>query len=81
MNKTYLDSEPATPSTVGTMEVITSSTEPVTGATADHDQQVDSTHIRTQKISQPKPVSAAPKGRRWYERLLEIAAHNPPHPL
>ena len=32
MNKTYLDSEPATPSTVGTMEVITPSTEPVTGS-------------------------------------------------
>ena len=49
MNKTYLDSEPATPSTVGTMEVITSSTEPVTGTTADHDQQVDSTHIMNSK--------------------------------
>jgi hypothetical protein len=81
MNKTYLDTEPAAPSAAGTMEVINPSTEPITAKLADHDQQVESAHLVTQKISQQKLVSAARKGRQWYQRLLESAAQNPPHPL
>ena len=81
MNKTYLDSELATPSAVGTMEVITPPTEPVTDRIADRDQQVESAQTTTRAISQREAVSAERKARRWYQRLLEIAAHNPPHPL
>ncbi len=81
MNETYLDSEPATPSTVGTMEVITPSTKPITARMAEHDRHVESAHIMIQESVQQKPVRATRKGRQWYQRLLEIAAHNPPHPL
>jgi hypothetical protein len=77
MNKIYLDSELATPSGVGTAEVITPWTEPVT----DRNEQVESAKTRTQEISQWEAVSAEPKARRWYQHLLEIAAHNPPHLL
>ncbi len=81
MNKTFLDSELTTLSAVGTMEVNNSTTEPVTGRIADHHQQVEPPQTATQEISQPDPVGAARKARQWYQRLLEIAAHNPPHPL
>ncbi len=81
MNKTYLDSELATPSAVGTIEVITPSTEPVTDRIADRDPQVESAQTTTQETSQREAVSAEGKARRWYRRLLEVAASNPPHPL
>ena len=81
MNNTYFDSDLATPSAVGTMEVITPSTKPVTDKVADLDQQVEFAQTTTAPISQDGAVDAERKGRRWYERLLEIAADNPPHPV
>jgi hypothetical protein len=81
MNKTYLDTEPATPSAVGTMEVITSSSGSVPDMIADRDQSGESAHTTTQAISQQEAVSAGDKARRWYQRLLDVAAHNPPHPI
>jgi hypothetical protein len=80
MSKTYLDSELAPPSAVGTVEVITPSTGPVTDRIAERDQQGGSTPTTTQEISQRSAVSAPVKAR-WYQRLLEIAASNPPHPI
>jgi hypothetical protein len=81
MNKTYLDSEMATPSAVGTMDVITPRTGPVTDRISGRDQEVESAQTANQEISQRKVVSAERQARPWYQRLLEIAAHNPPHPL
>ncbi len=79
MNKTYLDSELATLPAVSTVEIITPSTKAVTGRIADHDQQVESARVISPEISQREPLSAAHKARPWYQRLLEIAAQNPPH--
>jgi hypothetical protein len=81
MNNTYLNSEVTTLSAVGTMEVINPAAEPATGRIAYGDQHVESAQSTTQRISQPETVSAARKARRWYQRLLDIAAHNPPHLL
>jgi hypothetical protein len=81
MNKLYLHSELATPSGVGTTQVITPSTEPVTDRIAERDQQVESARTTTQATSPWEAVSAERKARRWYKRLLQVAAHNPPHLL
>ena len=81
MNKTYLDSELATPSAVGTIEVSTPSTEPVTDRIADHDQQVESAQTTN---SRDLPTGAGQRRRQsaaMVRRLLEVAASNPPHPL
>jgi hypothetical protein len=80
MSKTYLDSELAPPSAIATVEVITPSTEPITDRIADRGQQGGSAPTTTQEISQGGAVSAPVKAR-WYQRLLEIAASNPPHPI
>jgi hypothetical protein len=81
MNTTHLGSELTTLSAVGTIEVSTPTTGHVTGRMADHHRQVEPTETGTRESSHSEPVSGARKARRWCQRLLEIAAHNPPHPL
>jgi hypothetical protein len=81
MSNSRLDSEPAALSAVATIEAIIPWTKPVTGALADRDQQAESVQNMTEDVSPREPASPARKKRPWYQRLLEIAAHNPPHLL
>jgi hypothetical protein len=81
MNIPYLDSKMAMFSAVGTTAVIMPSTEPVTGRIADRDQMVESGQRTIQETSHQEPATAAGRARSWCQRLLAVAAHNPPHLL
>ena len=78
MNNTYPESQPAG-SAVGTMEVIIPSFDAVTRRDADRHRHVGSAKSTTEDISHRESVGVARRAPRWYQRLLEIAAHNPPH--
>jgi hypothetical protein len=79
MNNSYLDIEPAALCAVPFPEEIMLSAEPIIGTTVDRPEAAESAPIMTRKASQSEPVTAADKTRSWYERLLEMAANNPPH--
>jgi hypothetical protein len=80
MKNTYPDSQPAI-SAVGTTEVIIPTFEAVTSRAANRHRHVGSAKSTTEDISHRESVSVARRATRWYQRLLEIAAHNPPHLL
>ena len=79
MNNPYFSEVAMLSPVVGTAVILPA--EPVTGGIMQRRQMVDYGRGATQETSPREPATIAGRARSWGQRLLAIAAHNPPHPL